>query len=138
VRISTVLALATLLGGGCGGSEPADLSKTPEGRLCQRAYGSTVDSLKDVFTQSGQPMPEWPDRTAYIEKCAGLGFNEAQLKCLDPKLAGADPAGCKETLEPVKAKKEELSKWFLDQVKKDAAEKPEEGKTEGEGAAEEE
>jgi hypothetical protein len=118
VRISTLVALATLALTACGSSEPADPSKTPDGRLCQRAYSSTVDSLTDVFTQAGQDLPEWPDRTAYIEKCIGMGFDEKQLKCLDPKISGADPAGCKETLEPVKKKKEELEKWFLDQVKK--------------------
>ncbi len=128
MRISKLIVLATLLSAACGSPEPVDPAKTPDGRLCQRAYSSLVDSYTDVFTQKGVPEPDtWPDKAAYIDKCLAVGFSEPQLKCLDPKISGSDPAGCKETLEPVKSKHEELMKWFsgeLEKVLKKEAEKP--------------
>jgi hypothetical protein len=132
VTISLPLVVATLWG--CGGGEPADLSKTPDGRLCQRAYSSTIDSLTDMFNQGGHKLPEtWPSKDTYVEKCVGLGFSEAQLKCLDPKWASSDPEGCKTTMEPVLDKSKELSKWLMDEVKAKAGPTPDK-ETQEEGA----
>ena len=116
MSISLPILLASLLA--CGSSEPEDLSRTPDGRLCNRAYSSTIDSLTDLFTKSGKPTPEWPAKDAYIEKCVALDLSEDQLKCLDPKISGSDPAGCKETLDPVEGTKKELAKWFSGELEK--------------------
>lgn len=118
----------------CGGA-PEDPSKTPAGKTCSKAYGSTVDSVTKLFHEAGQPAPKvWPDKAAYVEKCMAIGLTEGQGKCLDPKIAQSDPEGCKKELEPVKAKVDDLSKWFggeIEKLNKDggggAAGKPEGG-----------
>jgi len=115
VKLSIPLLVMSLVGCGSGPPEQVNLSRTPDGRLCQRAHSSTVDSLTDIFTSAGKDMPTWVSKDAYVEKCVSMGFDESQLRCLDPKLAGADPAGCKETMAAVKAKSDELTKWFADQ-----------------------
>ena len=114
MSISLQLLVATLVG--CG-SEPVDLSKTPDGRLCQRAYSSTIDDLTDMFNQAGKEIPTWPAKDTYIEKCVAMGFDEPQLKCLDPKWSLGDPEGCKATMEPVQGKAKELTKWLIESLK---------------------
>ena len=109
VSLSIFAALAALVG--CG-SPPPDPGASPEGRLCGRAYGSTIDSLEDMYTQAGKDMPEVLPKKDYVKMCVELGFTEAQLKCMDPKLAAGDPA-CKEALEGVKDKTAKLAEALL-------------------------
>lgn len=118
--LSLLALLATLIG--CG-SPPPDPGSSPEGRLCGRAYGSTVDSLEDMFTQAGRDMPEVMTKKDYVKMCVDLGFTEAQLKCMDPKLARGDES-CKETLAAVKDKTGKLATALLPKKdeKKDAKE----------------
>ena len=91
---------------------PPDPGASPEGKLCGRAYGSTIDSLEDMFTQAGKDLPEVLDKKAYVKLCVEMDFTEAQLKCMDPKLAQVDP-GCAETLEGVKDKTSKLAAALL-------------------------
>ncbi|MBN2800464.1 MAG: hypothetical protein JXX28_15090 [Deltaproteobacteria bacterium] len=112
MRATVALVLFGLLAA-CGGSEPVNPANTPEGRLCGRAYGSTLDSIEDMFKAAGKTMPtNLPAKEDYVKLCVEQGFSEAQAKCLDPKLASLDPEGCTTTLAPVKEKKELLSKLF--------------------------
>ncbi len=119
--LSVLALLATLLG--CG-SPPPDPGASPEGRLCGRAYGSTIDTLEDMFTQAGKDMPEVMAKKDYVNMCVELGFTEAQLKCMDPKLAKVDES-CKETLAEVKDKTAKLAKALIPE--KEGAEKEKEG-----------
>ncbi|MEZ4319258.1 MAG: hypothetical protein R3F61_17225 [Myxococcota bacterium] len=123
--ITVLLALI-----GCGGGEPPATS-TPEGRLCGRAYGSTIDSLDELYTKAGKDMPTPIAKEEYVKMCVSMGFTEAQLKCLDVKIQSVDPT-CKEALEPVMDKSKKLQKSLLPQ----AAATPE--KEDGEGEAKEE
>lgn len=127
LRRHSTLALTLGLAACTGGAPQApDPASTPEGRLCGRAYGSTIDSMDELFTKAGKTMPEMPPKSEYITKCLSLGFTEAQLKCLDPKIAGADPKGCMETLKPVKEKQAELNEVLSAALKKAPAPAPEE------------
>lgn len=109
-----ITVLVTLVG--CGGSAP-DASSTPEGRLCGRAYGSTIDSLDELYTKAGKDMPTPVEKKKYVEMCVGMGFTEGQLKCLDPKLASLDET-CAETLKPVEDKKKKLAQSLLPKADK--------------------
>lgn len=108
--LSTSIVLALLA---CG-SPPPDPSSTPEGRLCGRAYGSTIDSLEDLYNQQGVDLPSFLSKEEYVAKCVGLGFTEAELKCLDPKIATGNKE-CEVALEKVKDKRAELSKALVKQ-----------------------
>lgn len=113
----SLLLSFTLLLAACGGEPPApDLAATPEGRLCGRAYGSTVDSLDQLFDAqrvAEADRPQMPDKQAYVEKCVGLGFDEAQLKCLDPKIEAIDET-CAETMASAGEKRTELNALFIE------------------------
>ena len=110
---------------GCGTAPPPP-SATPEGKLCGRAYSSTIDSLEDMFHKAGKDLPEHLTKKDYIDKCVAMGFTEEQLKCLDPKLAvGNDD--CKTALSTVKDKQKTLNEQLLikpDPKKATPAEKP--------------
>ena len=78
-----------------------------------------MDSVEEALTKAGVEMPkEMPKKEEYVEKCMKLGLDKDQLKCMDPKIAGSDPEGCKKTLEPVKDKAKELNTFIGDAVKK--------------------
>ncbi len=125
-----ILTVSIILLAGCGSAEvemdPAQAKMT---KLCERAYSSTMDSLKDLYTQAGKDMPEMPTKDEYSAKCVTLGFTEDQAKCLDPKWSGGDPEGCKETMKPVEKKALELGELFKKAMK--GGEEPEKGKEEG-------
>lgn len=114
--LSTSIVLALL---GCG-SAPVDPASTPAGKLCGRAYSSTIDSLEDVANQRGVDMPEVATKQEYIAKCVELGFTDAQLKCLDPKLATGDEA-CAASLKETEEKRGKLNGIL---VKKGGAPEP--------------
>jgi hypothetical protein len=99
----------------CEGKPPdADPTQTPEGRLCGRVYGSTIDSIEEHFNVRKVPLdqrPQMPEKRTYVEKCMEQGFSEAQLKCLDPKIAAVDET-CAATLEPVAEKVASLNDVF--------------------------
>jgi len=127
MRIPTVLCVALFA---CSGEPEIDVAKVKMEKLCGQTYSSTVDTLKDVFTQAGKTLPEMPTKEAYTEKCVALGFTEEQVKCMDPKRSVADPEGCKETLSSVADKKKELGDLIGDAIK--AGAEAEKGKTKGE------
>jgi hypothetical protein len=112
MRILSILII-TLVGCG-GGEEQIDPVQAKMTKLCERAYSSTLDSLKDLYTQAGKDMPEMPAKDTYAAKCVSLGFSEEQAKCLDPKWSKGDPQGCKETMKPVEKKAIELGKLIKD------------------------
>ncbi len=118
----------------CGGEpEPVEPSQTAEGRKCSQAHASWLDSLEDEFHKAGLHMPEgMPTKEAYIEKCYQMQFTEEQAKCLDPKRRSLMPEDCKEAIEPVKDKVEELDKLFTNAI--EASQKKAEDKPEGEAA----
>ncbi|MCB9673807.1 MAG: hypothetical protein H6737_01745 [Alphaproteobacteria bacterium] len=120
-----ITALIALVG--CGGGAPPP-SSTPEGKLCGRAYGSTIDSLDELYTKAGKDMPKTVPKEDYVKLCVEMGFTEAQLKCLDPKIESVDET-CKKTLESVVDKKKKLAQSLL--VKDAAPPAGEEKKEEG-------
>jgi hypothetical protein len=120
MRIPTVLCAVLMA---CGGEPEVDVEKVKMERLCGQTYSSTMDSLKDMYTQAGKTMPEMPTKEAYTEKCVALGFTEEQVKCMDPKRSVADPEGCKETLDAVAEKKKELGDLIAAALKGDKEEK---------------
>ena len=129
-----ILILLIITLAGCGASEPdVDPAKAKMGKLCERAYSSTIDSLKDVYTQAGKDMPEMPAKDVYADKCVSLGFTEDQAKCLDPKWSGGDVEGCKTTMTPVKDKAAELSKLLADAMKPPKKEAGDDKGKEGDG-----
>jgi len=98
----------------CEGPPAADPTQTAEGRLCGRVYGSTIDSIEEHFNVRKVPLdqrPKMPEKRTYVEKCMEQGFTEAQLKCLDPKIAAVDET-CVGTLEPVTEKVGSLNDVF--------------------------
>ena len=101
--------LITLLG--CD-PPPTPIAETQAGKLCGRAYGSTVNSLQELYAQSGKQFPPLQSKADYIKRCVAFNFSTDQLRCLDPKLAIADHT-CVETLEPVKAQAKKLSNKLL-------------------------
>jgi hypothetical protein len=109
LSLSIFAALAALVA--CS-TPPPDPGASPEGRLCGRAYGSTIDSLEDMYTQAGQDLPEVLSKKDYVKMCVEMGFTEAQLKCMDPKLAAGNDA-CKEAMESVKDKTAKLAEALL-------------------------
>mgnify|MGYP006979990678 CR=1 FL=1 len=118
---------------GCGSSEPPPTA-TPQGRLCGRAYGSTIDSLDELYTKAGKDMPTPIKKDEYVKMCVDMKFTDEQLKCLDPKIAQVDEA-CVKTLEPVKEKTSKLAKALIpkkeekkDGEKKEGEDKKEDGK----------
>ena len=119
-----ITILASLMA--CGGAEPPPTS-TPEGRLCGRAYGSTIDSLDELYTKAGKDMPTPTPKADYVKLCVEMGFSEEQLKCLDPKIAGLDES-CAKLLEPVKDKTKKLAQSLL--PKSTPPDKKEEGSAE--------
>lgn len=106
---------------GCGSSAPSP-SSTPDGRLCGRAYGSTLDSLDELYTKAGKDRPEAIPKKEYVEACVKMGLSEEQLKCLDPKIASLDES-CTKALEPVKDKVSTLAKSLLKKAPKEAKKK---------------
>lgn len=101
------VALVALLAA-CSSPPPPDPATSPTGRLCVRAYSSTVHTLSELTNTANLDLPSQDD---YVAKCLELGFTEDQLRCLDPKLAGADDS-CAATLEPVAAKQQALDALF--------------------------
>ena len=141
------VALAGLLAA-CEGKPPdADPTQTPEGRLCGRVYGSTIDSIEEHFNIRKVPLdqrPQMPEKDVYVKKCMEQGFSEAQLKCLDPKIAAVDET-CTGTLEPVAGKVAALNDVFreareaaqaAEEPAGEAATAPEGGDAEGKDAGE--
>lgn len=106
---------------GCS-TPPPPPSATPEGRLCGRAYSSTIDSLEEMFNKAGKDLPEVLTKKDYVEKCVGMGFSEEQLKCLDPKLANGNKK-CDAALKDVKDKQKKLAEQLM--KKSDKPKKPE-------------
>lgn len=117
-----ITILATLAG--CGAAP--DPSSSPEGRLCGRAYGSTIDSLDELYTKAGKDMPTPIAKDKYVEMCVGMGFTEDQLKCMDPKIASVDET-CPETLKAVEDKKKKLAQSLLPKADKGGDDKKEGG-----------
>lgn len=101
LQISLILSLFAC------GSPPPDPGASPEGKLCGRAYGSTIASLKDMYTQRGADLPEVTAKSEWVAKCVSMGFNEEQLKCLDPKIATGNPS-CDAAMKDVDMKRKEL------------------------------
>jgi len=131
ILITLIITLA-----GCGSGEPEiDPAVAQMTKLCERAHSSTVDSLKDLYTQAGKDLPELPTKEAYAEKCVSLAFTEEQAKCLDPKWSGGDVEGCKETMKPVEEKVKDLNKLFQDAAAGAGEKKGKKGKA-GEGGGE--
>ena len=77
MRIPTVLCAVLVA---CGGEPEVDVEKVKMEKLCGQTYSSTVDSLRDMYTQAGKPIPEMPTKEANDEKCVSLEITEDQLK----------------------------------------------------------
>jgi hypothetical protein len=78
---------------------------------CGAVYDAVTADLGAAFDATGTTAP-FPDRSAFVARCAALGLSRAELACLVPATAIADPVGCRTTLDPVRPEVDELATWF--------------------------
>ncbi|MEQ1501131.1 MAG: hypothetical protein ABMB14_02825 [Myxococcota bacterium] len=81
---------------------------------CAGVYAATVVSLGPVIAGGGAGPARFPSASDYVARCAALGFDADQLRCLAPDVARADPAGCAAALGPARDRVDELAAWFAE------------------------
>lgn len=107
--MGVTVPLLVVAGCGVAGEAPAPPPS------CAAAFEATVRDLSAMFAATGAPAT-FPPAAAYVERCAALSLNDAQLRCLEPAAARADPAGCEAALAPRREGVEALAAWFVEQT----------------------
>ena len=112
-----VMVLGLLAVVGCGDSGPteAELAKAKTNKQCSKVYSAMTKVLKDELHKGGVAGVEFGEKDGFVELCAGAGFTDEEIKCLDPNLGGSEE--CKKAMESKKDKVKELSEYLLKPMK---------------------
>jgi hypothetical protein len=100
-----VVTVPLLVVAGCADPVPV------EPPSCAAAFDATVRSLSAMLGEAGV-VGTFPERAPYVARCDALSLTSAQLRCLEPAAALADPVGCEAALAPVRDDVEALAAWF--------------------------
>ncbi len=96
-------------------------SQTDAVPSCPRAYHAILQSLAELHHDAGRPFDRAPDEGLWVARCESLALTSAQLGCLEPRVAMAEPERCGAVLGSVADRRDELDALFRDALELDKA-----------------
>lgn len=87
-------------------TEPVEI-EVDRAAICSRLYGSTTDTLAQMYGASTEPEPRFTAKAPWVASCVAMNLTPAQLRCADPKIEMFDP-GCTAELDPIRDRVQKL------------------------------